>query len=202
MGLLLILALAGVLVMAVAIRQASSVPQPATPVAASSSKLNARGEVRPVAQARVGTIAGGTLNRLVVETGDPVAEGQEIGRVLGANGIEIVTAPFSGTITAVLAHFGDTLGPGAAIVALGDLSRLRVETTDVDEFIVATVHRGQSAVVRIEALDRELAGAVRSVSLESITNATVDRHYPVTIELADTPSELRPGMTARITFAE
>lgn len=170
--------------------------------AAEPQRLTARGQVRPVAQARVGTLTGGVVSRLVIEPGDSVNDNQEMARLRGPTGTEIVTAPFHGTVTAVLVRLGDTVAPGAAIATIGDLSRLQVETTDVDEFVIAHVERGQPAVVLIEALDRELPGRVRTVALEPTMNLTGDEHYPVAIDLLEAPAKLRPGMTARVRFAE
>lgn len=175
---------------------------PAPAPAPASLKLTARGQVRPVAQARVGTLGGGVLTRLIVEPGDAVNDGQEIARVRGPGGNEIVTAPFSGTVTGLLARFGDTLAPGAPIATVGDLRRLQVETTDVDEYLIPYVSRGQTVTVVVEALDDELAGRVRTVALEPTRTRLDDEHYPVTIELLETPANLRPGMTARIRFGE
>ena len=75
-----------------------------------------------------------------------------------------------------------------------------METTDLDEFLVAEVRRGQPVTVLVDALDRELLGQVRSVSIEPTRSTTGDDHYPVTIDLFDTPAELRPGMNVRIRF--
>jgi multidrug efflux pump subunit AcrA (membrane-fusion protein) len=179
----------------------TAAPPPAaeTPVA---PKLVAGGQVRPVAQARVGALTGGVLTQLAVEIGDLVGEQQEIGRVRGPNGqIEIITAPWRGTVTSIPVHVGDTITPGTTIATLGDLSRLQVETTDVDEFIIGYVYRGQPVTVSIDALDRrELAGYVRSVALEVVTDERGDEHYPVIIDLVGPTTALRPGMSVRVFF--
>jgi hypothetical protein len=53
----------------------------------------------------------------------------------------------------------------------------------------------------VDALGRlELQGVVRSIALEPVTTAAGDDQYPVIIDLASWPAELRPGMTVRITF--
>lgn len=179
----------------------SSAPSVLTGATATASKLTARGQVRPIAQARVGTQTGGVVNRLIVQAGDFVAEEQEIARVRGPAGTEIVTAPFQGTITSVLARFGDTLPPGAPIATVGDLTRLQVETSDVDEYLIPYIYRGQSVTLLVDALDQELAGLVRTVALEPAISSVGDEHYPVAIDLLETSPRLRPGMSARIRFA-
>jgi multidrug efflux pump subunit AcrA (membrane-fusion protein) len=174
---------------------------PAETIAA--AKLVARGQVRPVAQARVGTLAGGTVARLAVAVGDAVDEEQEIARVRGPNGIEVLTAPWRGTITTVPAHLGDTVLPGAIVATIGDLSRLQVETTDVDEFLIAHVGKGQLLTMTVDALDgRELQGYVSSVALELQSIGTGDEHYPIALDRVDVPGSIRPGMVVRVHLPE
>jgi multidrug efflux pump subunit AcrA (membrane-fusion protein) len=161
----------------------------------------ARGQVRPVAQARVGTQGGGVVQELYVEPGHPVQEYQELARVLNSGGVEIVRAPFAGTVTNVVARRGDTVLPGATLLNVGDLGRLQVETTDLDEFVIADVSRGQIVYVLVDALGYELLGRVRSAALEPTRSELGDDHYPVIIDLLETAPNLRPGMNARIRFA-
>ena len=198
--LLIGLALLGAIAVAVAQQTAP------TPTSVSSTPENqvrrypARGQVRPVAYARVGTISGGVVRDLLVESGDAVAEFQEVARVESAAGTEIVRAPFAGTVTNTLVRRGDTLVPGATILNVGDLRRYQVETTDLDEFLIAGVRRGQPVAVSIDALERELAGQVRSVAIEPARTSIGDEHYPVVIDLLELPADLRPGMNVRIRF--
>jgi multidrug resistance efflux pump len=80
-------------------------------------------------------------------------------------------------VTGLLAHTGDTLVPGAGVVLVADLSRLQVETTDVDEFLIGHISSGQSVALQIEALDRrELTGKVRTVSLQPQSTTGGDQH--------------------------
>lgn len=200
---LLVLIVAIAVLVGVAIQQTrSTLPLIPPPPTAVSQKLTARGQIRPVAQARVGTIGGGVLNRLVVEVGDPVNDQQELARVRGLEGTEVVTSPLRGTVTAVLAHLGDTLGPAATIATVADLSRLQVETNDVDEFLIAHVRRDQPVAVLVEALEQTLQGRVRNVSLQPVTTPAGDEHYPVSIDLLDAHQSLRAGMSVRLRFSE
>jgi hypothetical protein len=201
----LLLALGAVLVLAtVAGLRVAQRPAEVAPVeTAAAGKLVARGQVRPLAQARVGTLAGGTITRLAVGVGEAVEEEQEIARVRGPNGVEVLTAPWRGTITTVPAHLGDTLLPGAIVATVGDLSRLQVETTDVDEFLIAHVQKGQLLPMTVDALDgREIQGYVSSVALELQPIGTGDEHYPVVLDLVDVPAALRPGMVVRVRLPE
>jgi multidrug efflux pump subunit AcrA (membrane-fusion protein) len=175
----------------------------ATP-APTPAPLTVRGRLVPVQQARIGTLAGGVVARLTVRPGDRVSEGQEIARLRGPAGTpEVVTAPWSGTILSVPASLGDTIMAGGEIAALGDLSRLQVETTDVDEFIINQVRREQRVTVLVDALDRrEVPGFVATVALQPVATAAGDEHYPVTIALLEQPAGLRPGMSVRVIVPE
>lgn len=199
----LLLLLIGV---AVALRAASTASGPTSqqPEAGEGQPalLTARGRVRPVAHARVGTLSGGVVIRLTAAPGDPVVEQQELARVRGPNGTEVLTAPIHGAVLDLLVAVGDTLLPGATVATVGDLSRLQVETTDVDEFVIGSVRPGQVVRLHIDALRRDLTGLVRSVALEPRTTLAGDEHYPVIIDLLEQVPELRVGMTARIAFGE
>ena len=172
-------------------------------MASSGGRLIAHGVVAPVSQARVGTLAGGVLLGLSVSIGDSVEARSELARVRGAADVEVLTAPFAGTVTGLLAHTGDTLIPGAGVVLVADLRTLQVETNDVDEFLIGHVQPGQSVTLQIEALDRrELTGRVRTVALQPQTTPGGDQHYPVTIDLGGKPPDLRPGMSVRIALSD
>jgi biotin carboxyl carrier protein len=193
-------------VVAVVARQVSTAASPASPApqpASSSGRLIAHGVVAPVSQARVGTLGGGVLLGLSVSIGDRVEASSELARVRGAAEVEVLTAPFAGTVTGLLAHTGDTLVPGAGVVMVADLRRLQVETNDVDEFLIGRVQPGQSVTLQIEALDRrELTGRVRTVALQPQATSGGDQHYPVTIDPGGIPPDLRPGMSVRVIFPD
>jgi biotin carboxyl carrier protein len=179
--------------------QAPPTPVPVeTPVA---RKLLGRGEVRPIGEARVATISGGVVQSLGAWVGDRVAEQQELARIKGAASTEILTAPWSGTLIGLPAHVGDTVLPGALVAVVGDLRSLQVETTDVDEYVIAEVAPRQPVAVSVDALDRrELQGYVRTVSLYVQKNEDGDDHYPVAIDLIGSTADLRPGMSVRVYF--
>jgi multidrug efflux pump subunit AcrA (membrane-fusion protein) len=189
---------------AVGLAQRVAEPVPTVPAGPETTqqirRYPARGQIRPVAYARVGTLAGGVVQELYVESGNAVQEYQELARVQAATGTEIVRAPFSGTVTNVSVRRGDTLAPGATLLNVGDLSRYQAETNDLDEFLIAEVRRGQVVYVLVDALSQELLGQVRSVAIEPTRSTVGDEHYPVTIDLLDMPAELRPGMNVRIPF--
>jgi multidrug efflux pump subunit AcrA (membrane-fusion protein) len=171
-------------------------PLPDTTV---TSRLVARAQVRPIGQARIATLSGGTIVRLPVQVGDWVNEAEEIARVRGPAETEVITAPWSGTITTLPVHYGDTVAPNSTLATLGDLSRLQVETTDVDEFLIGYLARGQVLEMTVDALDqRVVLGRVRTLALQPQPTGNGDEHYPAVIDLLDAPADLRAGMTVRI----
>lgn len=173
-------------------------PAPVEQVA--SLKSVARGELRPESEATVRTLVGGVVTGLMVNVGSGVVENQEIARVRAPDGsISVITAPWQGSVTNLPVHAGDTVMAGATIAAVGDVSRLRIETDDVDEFMVARIRVGQAVTVTVDAIEgRELRGRVRSIALRSERDAEGDLHYPVIVDLDWTPPDLRSGMTVRV----
>jgi HlyD family secretion protein len=180
-------------------RPAAVAPSP-TPAAV---RLTARGTVRPVAEARIGTLTGGTVFSLAVEVGQAVEAEAEIARVRHADGMEVLTAPWRGVITSLPARTGDTVTVGTTLAYLGDLSRVQVETTDVDEFIIAFVREGQPVQMTVDAIDgRTFSGWVTRVNLLPEKDDQGDDHYPVVIDFDGSTADLRLGMTVRVNFGE
>ena len=109
-------------------------------------------------------------------------------------------APFDGTVGMVQVRQGEQVRQGDPIVTLGDLSTLRVETTDLDEIDVARVQVGQSVDVTFDAFpDRVFEGRVVRINpMAEATGGGVS--YTTIIELEDLAdgdaSQIRWGMTA------
>ncbi len=84
---------------------------------------------------------------------------------------------------------------GAVVANIGDISRYQVETTDVDEYLIAQIHQGQPVAITVEALDgRKLEGTVDTVGLARRSSGGV-ANYPVVSQLAINDPNLRPGMS-------
>ncbi|MGD2144464.1 MAG: efflux RND transporter periplasmic adaptor subunit [Anaerolineae bacterium] len=107
-----------------------------------------------------------------------------------------VQAPFGGTVGMVQVRENETVAPGQTLVTLGDLTTLRVETTDLDEIDVARVKVGQTVDVTFDAVpDRVLAGRVtRLAPMAESDGAGVN--YTAIIELEELDPVIRWGMTA------
>jgi multidrug efflux pump subunit AcrA (membrane-fusion protein) len=196
-----VLLVAGIAI-AVGAGGALTAPTPTPTAAPTPVLLRARGTIQPVARANVGTLGGGVVDQLNVRVGQSVDAQQPIARVALPGQTELLVAPWAGTVTGVNVHLGDTVTPGTTLVTVADLSRYQVETTDVDEYLIAKLRPGQAATLTIEALDGlELRGSVRTVSLQQQAAPGGSPSYPVMIDLPATGAPLRPGMSVRISFA-
>lgn len=85
-------------------------------------------------------------------------------------------------------------------MVLGDLSKYKIETTDLSERDVNRVQVGQPATVFIESLGEEFTGKVVDVARIS-TEIGGDVVYKVTIELEKQPAGLLWGMSADVNIS-
>ena len=107
-----------------------------------------------------------------------------------------LVAPFDGTIANVSTRAGEMATPGESIITLGDLSALRVETTDLSEADIARVRAGRPVRVTFDALPgKTLSGKVARIAPMSAPGQA-GVNFTVTIELDQIDPELRWGMTA------
>jgi len=109
-----------------------------------------------------------------------------------------LTAPFAGTVAAVMIREGEATTAGMPVIELIDTSRWRIETDAVGELQINRVKIGQSAIVNINAfVNEELTGTVIAIFPIPIVQRG-DTTYTVTLELEETNLELKWGMTARV----
>ncbi|MBN1579546.1 MAG: HlyD family efflux transporter periplasmic adaptor subunit [Anaerolineae bacterium] len=105
-------------------------------------------------------------------------------------------APFGGTVGMVYSREGEIITPGQPLVILGDLTTLRVETTDLDEIDIAEVELDQRATLTFDAFPDQLyAGRVTRIS-PMAESGTGGVHYTVIIELDALDDGIKWGMTA------
>jgi HlyD family secretion protein len=109
-----------------------------------------------------------------------------------------LTAPFAGTVTAVAIHQGELAAPGLPIVTLGDLSVLRIKTTDLGESDVGRLQVGQTATVTFDALPGMRLQARVAEIAPMASSEQAGTNYTVTLDLAQTDPGLRWGMTAYV----
>ncbi len=108
-----------------------------------------------------------------------------------------ITAPFTGSITRVLAKVGDQASLGKMAFQIDDLTRLLVDVS-VSEVDINRVRVGQEVSLSFDAiLDKLYKGKVVEVSrVGSSTQGIVD--FIVTVELSDPDEQVKPGMTAAV----
>lgn len=133
-----------------------------------------------------------------------------------------ITAPISGTITAVGVEAGDTYS-GGDMFEISDCSKFQVSTT-VSEYDIANIKKGQKVVILTDATDdTEIQGEITYVALTtgsslssssssssgngataqssagggSSSSSSSSSGYEVTIKVKDSNDKLRVGMTAK-----
>ena len=121
----------------------------------------------------------------------------------------VIRAPFTGTVVRKRAEVGESVAPippgvnistaSGAIVALADLDTLEVEV-DVAEANVARLQPSQPSEVIVEAFpERRYKGVLRQViPTADRTRATV----MVKVTILDKDANLKPEMSAKVTFVE
>ena len=108
----------------------------------------------------------------------------------------VVRAPFDGTVGLVQVDAGEMVSPGQPIFVLGDLSTLRIETTDLDEVDVTRISLDQEAQITFEALPGEtFSGRITRIPPMAEPGGG-GVNYTVVIELDGVDPRLRWGMTA------
>jgi multidrug efflux pump subunit AcrA (membrane-fusion protein) len=150
----------------------------------------------------VATQQGGIVRWVLRQPGGQVAGGEQLGRILGPTGeVEVLSAPYAATLLDVPVQLGDTLLPGALVALIGDLSELRVQTTDVDEYLIASISVGLPVEISVDALPgRMFGGRVEMVSPGAEAGTGSRLQYPVVITVDNGDPALRPGMTAHLRF--
>jgi RND family efflux transporter MFP subunit len=121
----------------------------------------------------------------------------------------VIRAPFSGVVVKKMAEIGESVAPippgvnlstsSGAIVALADLDTLEVEA-DVAEANVAKLADEQPAEVVVEAFPSQKYAAVlrQVIPTADRTKATVQ----VKVTILDKDKNLKPEMSAKVTFLE
>ncbi len=121
----------------------------------------------------------------------------------------VIRAPFTGVVVKKMAEVGESVAPippgvnistaSGAIVALADLATLEVEA-DVAEANVAKLGEAQPAEVTVEAFPGQHYKAVlrQVIPTADRTKATVQ----VKVTILDKDKNLKPEMSAKVTFLE
>ncbi|HEY2495810.1 MAG TPA: efflux RND transporter periplasmic adaptor subunit [Candidatus Angelobacter sp.] len=129
------------------------------------------------------------------------------------------TAPFTGTVTNLPVHEGETVvmgiqnSPGSTLMTVADMGVITAEV-QVDETDIVNVTIGQPAEVTIDAMPNQMFkgtvteigdnAIIRSTGVstsQSVAGSQEAKDFKVVITLTDPPPNLRPGLstTAKIT---
>ena len=126
-----------------------------------------------------------------------------------------VTAPMSGTVTAVGVESGDTYS-GGDMIEISDCSNLQVSAT-ITEYDIADIKKGQKVIILTDATgETEIEGKITYVALttgsslssssssgnseggsSSMSSSSSSSGYEVRIKITDKNDTLRSGMTAK-----
>ncbi len=107
----------------------------------------------------------------------------------------VVTAPFSGTITALPVMPGDLVTSGAEAFQIDDLNKLFVDL-QVNEVDINKIKVGQPASLTFDAITNKTYDAVvTQVGVVGTASSGVV-NYTVTVQVSNPDAEVKPGMTA------
>jgi multidrug resistance efflux pump len=152
-----------------------------------------------------------------VHVGDFVRTNEVIGtvRIQDSYATESLEAPSSGVIVQVPGVVGQTVGPGIAIVLMGDPSSIKI-TAYVDESALNNISIGQMVDINVDAYNgTKLTGHISDIQgaaaeqfslLPTEDNASgnftkVSQRIPVDIVLDGNPDlTLLPGMSVEVTI--
>jgi HlyD family secretion protein len=109
-----------------------------------------------------------------------------------------LVAPIDGTVSEVPVRVGEQVVPGQPVIVLGNLTTMRVETTDLRETDVGRIAIGQEVDITFDALpDLLLKGHVVHISPKS-SGEQGGVNYTTIVEFDEFDPRIRWGMTAYV----
>jgi len=152
---------------------------------------------RDRAQAQLDLLKAGATSEQIAVAEASVAQAQvNVEQAQAALDKTQLTAPFAGTVGSVMVREGEILVPGQSVLTVGDLTGLRVETTDLSEVDVARVTLGAPVNVTFDAVKgKTFAGKVARIAPMS-SQGQGGVNYTVIVEMDQLDPALRWGMTA------
>ena len=104
-----------------------------------------------------------------------------------------VKSPINGTVIEKLVKAGDTIGAGAKLCTIYDLSYLKM-TMNVDELDINKISVGQDVTITADAVEgKTFAGKVTKINMAGTTTNGVTT-YPVEVQIDNPDEDLLPGM--------
>jgi multidrug resistance efflux pump len=163
------------------------------------------------AQANLGVVLAGSPPEQISAAEAQAAEAQAgIAPLQVQRGQLTVSAPITGTVTALLLRRGEVAGPGTPILELADLGQATL-TVYVPEPEIGRVHLSQNVLVAADSFPgRWFAGSVTEIADKAeYTPKNVETNdqrantvYGVKITLADQEGALKQGMPADAYFCD
>ncbi len=108
----------------------------------------------------------------------------------------VLVAPFDGTVGTIYLRENEATTAGTPVLILGDVSMLRVETTDLNEMDAARVAVGSPVALTFDALP---GGTTKGQIVRLAPMASVSQggtNFTAVVEVISPPEALRWGMTA------
>ncbi len=106
-------------------------------------------------------------------------------------------APVDGSIARIDAEVNENVSAGMPVVVLTSGKKLEVKIS-IPEIMISGVKEGEKVSVKVDALPgKTLEGVIVEVGVSPTAGGAA---YPVTVRVEDTPSELRSGMSAEVSF--
>jgi multidrug efflux pump subunit AcrA (membrane-fusion protein) len=128
----------------------------------------------------------GKIKNLFVKEGDFVEKGDKLVELE-----TIFTAPFSGTVTSIFCHEGETIFSASDILELTDLLD-RYVVTMLDQNSVLRIRKGQMVKLSCDALrDQVFEGTVAAIYPSN-------NKFHVRIDIPNFPAQILPGMTVDV----
>jgi multidrug resistance efflux pump len=186
---------AGVLAAQVAVQQA----QLSSASNVTMAELDLRGAQGRLDQAqaqRDALVAGPTVDELSALEAQVSQAKAMLAQAEAAERKTVLLAPFAGSVGAVYLQPGESVRPGQPVISLGDLTELRVETTDFNEVDAIQVSIGAPATLTFDALPGlTVDGEIVQIAPMAATGQG-GTNFTLIIEMQSPPQDLRWGMTA------
>ncbi|MCF6213371.1 MAG: efflux RND transporter periplasmic adaptor subunit [Flavobacteriaceae bacterium] len=106
----------------------------------------------------------------------------------------IITAPFSGSVDAIIPKVGEFVSPQTPVIRLVNLDKVYIEA-DVSENYIGSIKKGTEAELIFENLNKSIKTKVNQVADFIDPN---NRSFKIKIFIRNTNNELKPNLIANI----
>ena len=152
-----------------------------------------------IAETNVATAQAALMRAQLGARPEDIAAAQaKVEQAIAAISVMTLTAPFAGTIAAVNIKEGETATPGVALITLGDLTQLRLETDDLSETNIARIKLGHATNVTFDALPGKIFPGTVTYIAPIAAAKQGGTNYTIYVEFPKLDPALRWGMTGHI----